>query len=302
MMSRCPTKSAPALRPPGSTSCPGRGFTLLEVLLALALLAVLLGSVLSAVRFYGHLATLGREELQRQRLLLTLDRLLRQDLQSVLLPEEQSETAASAAQPSETSADGASPELLASEETIWGLVGDDRSLVLVVRKSPQELVLMADTASEEQSPLLGDLRLVGYLLAGTEGDELAALVAQQAGQAQGTDSPATGLARWELPLLQGQLALEQQDLDQLAAAAQVLAPEVTSVQFRYFDGTQWVQSWDSTAEGTLPLAVEITLSLLPQGTAPREATTTQQAEETARLVVFLPGAVSAPPSEAGAMP
>ena len=32
----------------------------------------------------------------------------------------------------------------------------------------------------------------------------------------------------------------------LASAARVIAPEVTMITFRYFDGTQWLPSWDSS--------------------------------------------------------
>ena len=41
--------------------------------------------------------------------------------------------------------------------------------------------------------------------------------------------------------------------------AELLAPEVGSVQFRYFDGVEWLESWDSSTEERLPNAVEVTL-------------------------------------------
>jgi hypothetical protein len=42
---------------------------------------------------------------------------------------------------------------------------------------------------------------------------------------------------------------------------QLLAPEVVAIQFRYFDGAQWYDAWDSQQQAGLPTAVEITLSL-----------------------------------------
>src|SRR5207253_917962 len=49
----------------------------------------------------------------------------------------------------------------------------------------------------------------------------------------------------------------------------VLAEEVKSLRFRYFDGTSWQDSWDGTAPGPdgptpkgPPLAIEITLGVL----------------------------------------
>jgi prepilin-type N-terminal cleavage/methylation domain-containing protein len=49
---------------------------------------------------------------------------------------------------------------------------------------------------------------------------------------------------------------EQQPIEE------VICRNVRSLSFRYFDGTDWYEDWDSTAlEGALPLAVEITLVL-----------------------------------------
>jgi hypothetical protein len=39
----------------------------------------------------------------------------------------------------------------------------------------------------------------------------------------------------------------------------LLAPEVTGLEFRYFDGTQWLAEWDSEQLGGLPMAVEIVI-------------------------------------------
>jgi len=43
---------------------------------------------------------------------------------------------------------------------------------------------------------------------------------------------------------------------------EVLARGVASLNLRYFDGSTWLDAWDSTTEGdTLPLAVEVTMEL-----------------------------------------
>jgi len=41
-----------------------------------------------------------------------------------------------------------------------------------------------------------------------------------------------------------------------------VVPEVVDIQFRYFDGQQWQNSWNSLQNGKLPLAVEVTFQLL----------------------------------------
>jgi hypothetical protein len=45
---------------------------------------------------------------------------------------------------------------------------------------------------------------------------------------------------------------------------QELAPEVSAVEFRYFDGYTWYDYWTSTEAQPLPLAIEIAVSILPR--------------------------------------
>jgi type II secretory pathway pseudopilin PulG len=47
-------------------------------------------------------------------------------------------------------------------------------------------------------------------------------------------------------------------------AAELLAPEVLDLEFAYFDGTQMLQEWDSAQQGRLPRGVEIRLTLLEE--------------------------------------
>lgn len=74
-----------------------------------------------------------------------------------------------------------------------------------------------------------------------------------------------------------------------------LAPEVTELGFRYFDGSEWQDSWDSAESKTLPVAVEITLVLRPLNTVTKVSSSsgTSDAEDDSlvyRLVVDLPAA------------
>jgi type II secretory pathway component PulJ len=52
---------------------------------------------------------------------------------------------------------------------------------------------------------------------------------------------------------------------------QVLCRGVRTFTLRYYDGTTWYDSWDSTAQGdVLPVAVEVTVELVPPPGAPRD--------------------------------
>jgi hypothetical protein len=52
---------------------------------------------------------------------------------------------------------------------------------------------------------------------------------------------------------------ESADLEQLAQQSQLLAREISSLQFQYFDGTDWLDVWDSVEYGTVPQAVKVTI-------------------------------------------
>ena len=72
----------------------------------------------------------------------------------------------------------------------------------------------------------------------------------------------------------------------------LIATEVVEVQFRYFDGEEWVDEWNSDDEGGFPAAVEISVVI---DNAPESADQQQgssqndsQTSETWRTVVNLP--------------
>ncbi len=76
----------------------------------------------------------------------------------------------------------------------------------------------------------------------------------------------------------------------------VLANEVRSLAFRYFDGAagEWVEEWDSESMESLPNAVEIVLSLRM---AVSQVNLQELPEESYRLVVHLP--MAEPPDDDG---
>jgi len=86
--------------------------------------------------------------------------------------------------------------------------------------------------------------------------------------------------------------------------AKLLAEEVTSITFRYWNGTEWVSDWNSDEMGGLPLAVEIVMTMADANaatsTAPAQnfaATTSGSTDPSFRMVVNLPTASLPPPVE-----
>ncbi|MHC4406314.1 MAG: prepilin-type N-terminal cleavage/methylation domain-containing protein [Planctomycetota bacterium] len=100
----------------------------------------------------------------------------------------------------------------------------------------------------------GDVRTVAYFVA----------AADQLGGALAADgSPAAGLVRRESDRAASAYASDQGFLEWNGLASTPLATEVQSIEFSYFDGTDWVDEWDSGEMGGLPFAVEILLTVGP---------------------------------------
>jgi type II secretory pathway pseudopilin PulG len=66
----------------------------------------------------------------------------------------------------------------------------------------------------------------------------------------------------------------------------LLAPEVTRLEFEYFDGQEWFDEWDSMARGGLPSAVAIALDV--ELDEPRRIRESPAAEKTAELEISRP--------------
>jgi hypothetical protein len=103
----------------------------------------------------------------------------------------------------------------------------------------------------------------------------------------------SGLVRREVDRSVMEYALTNGTLNSLASTGDLLAPEVTSIQFQYFDGYAWWPEWDSEQMQGLPVAVEIAIVVTPRNAA-SNARTTINANATAaegivyRLLVHLP--------------
>jgi hypothetical protein len=83
--------------------------------------------------------------------------------------------------------------------------------------------------------------------------------------AQATDPTLAGrgLVRRELDRAVTQWALSTSNATGLESTGEVIAPEVTSIEFLYCDGLEWRTEWDTEAEGKLPLAIQVILAIGP---------------------------------------
>lgn len=73
-----------------------------------------------------------------------------------------------------------------------------------------------------------------------------------------------GLTRREVNRATARFEAEGLGLTATPCGMEMLAPEVAALEFMYFDGMEWWDSWDSAARGTLPVAVRIDLYIIPK--------------------------------------
>jgi prepilin-type N-terminal cleavage/methylation domain-containing protein len=125
--------------------------------------------------------------------------------------------------------------------------GDSTSLNLFIGRVPRE-ALPTDPSAASQTVIVNDIRRVSWWM------------------------PSSGLARQEVAIQTSQDALENLPPGIADEDSYVLAREVKNLQFQYFDGTDWQDSWDCTQLGTdgltpigPPQAIAVTIEIaIPQ--------------------------------------
>lgn len=290
------------------------GITLLELMLALGLTSLVLAAVAMAIDLYLRTLDRRRQEVDEAQLVRAVLRRMADDLRSVVrfsppnAEELESLMSAGASldptkalqglgvSPPGSGANGTSTDpatdsaSLAASLTpavVPGLYGSATELQVDVSRLPRV---------DEYSPVVAgpglsavdipsDVRTVTYFVRTGMAGGLPGLVPpEEAGM---------GLVRREIGRARALWTGNQGDAQQLAQTERLLAPEVAGLEFRYFDGQQWLSQWDSTALGRLPSAVEILVLLRSEATNDPAATARLESH---RVVVHLPaaGIISSP--------
>lgn len=184
-----------------------------------------------------------------------------------------------------------------------GFYGTLYELQVDVSRIPryEEYSLLAAQSNSGGVGLASDVRTVSYYaMDGTSsgmGMTGAATMADDWSQTgakfdNSTEFP-RGLVRRVVERAAERYAREMSDYSQVQEHLDAFAPEVLWIEFRYFDGQQWLTDWDSDVMGGVPMAVEITMEIearMAQGDAQSSSQTTDFNEHIYRLVVHLPAA------------
>lgn len=259
-------------RLPSNSSCRTRsGFTLVEVLISMALTLVLMSMLYTAMDLHYRFSTAGQIEVERCQIARALLSEMSADIRStVFVPEEIEET--DEEDDSDDSSDDddesvtvepiveyVSPDLAFASSSL-GLFGDSESIVIHVRRPRRPEV-------DENESILGgvndgDLMAVSYFLLGGNNSMNASFGDQIPDESPTSSSldQQTGVARMVgSPLALGLLE-NVSDAASMSREARMIAAEIEALQFEYHDGYEWVSEWDSDAEGRLPNAVGIKIT------------------------------------------
>jgi prepilin-type N-terminal cleavage/methylation domain-containing protein len=282
------------------------GFTLLEVMLAMAIGILLLGGLYVAMNVQLRYAQAGRDVVEQSKLVRGILARMSNDIVQSLGPASSTAAASgssgagtaagasgagtsgsgqSGATTGNTTTSGAgagsasSPSNGASSNSSstggpvlvnLGVQGDATHLTLSASRVPREFTLGPGSDSATTSQVgISDLRRVSYWLVGGGGS-------------------AQGLAWMEYTPVTSPDALNTLPPNVPDEASHIIAEEVKSLTFSYFDGANWQDTWDGTTPGAdgvtpmgPPMAIAIVLGVQMAG-----------AKETKsyRHVVAVPGA------------
>ena len=181
--------------------------------------------------------------------------------------------AASTASPTTTP----SPSSTAGNTVVFnlGVQGDAGRLTLYVSQLPRELNLPPAILNSQPLPLVSDLRRITYWLAG------------------GGDRP-LGLARQEIKLVTSDDLMSAVPPGLPDEPSYVVAEEVKSLAFSYFDGNTRQDSWDGTTaglDGATPIGPPVAIAIVVGIAAPGVDNPEGPADlKSYRHVVFIPTA------------
>lgn len=247
--------------PKYGSSAQASGFTLMEVILAIGLTTLLLGAIYSALDLYWKYTTIGRAQIERAQIVRAVFQKMTHDLHCVAYAQQTSEEESSDASEDEevTEIPVTNPDEAYTTANI-GVYGDAQSLVLHTSRPARQPMLISQTTGETASSgSQSDLLSVSYFIAQSGSEGLQGVVGDRFRSDSAGGSEIQGLARLEGDRLVMSNADESADLEQLAEQSQLLAREIDSLQFQYFDGTDWLEVWDSIEYGTVPQAIKVTI-------------------------------------------
>jgi len=284
-------------------SLPRGAFSLLEVVLALALSVILFAAITSAIQINLSGLTTQRIRIERKQIARATLAMMANDLRSGIqykaadfsgldnLIKSQSMMMGSLmGEESPPAVEQEEPESEVYDEDLVSFrplfLGTEASVVLDISRMPrldQYNPLVSSFQGQAHSP--SDIKSIAYFVSLTGGEVQSEIQFDQ--------TVPGGLYRREIDRAfasyMGDVGMPGNP-DQYC---QLVSPEIAQLNFRYFDGTDWTTSWNSEEIGGFPMAIEITIVIDPARTSTKNITYSytgfnQQTMEQYRQVVHLP--------------
>jgi type II secretory pathway pseudopilin PulG len=146
----------------------------------------------------------------------------------------------------------------------------------------------SSTVAAEVNPP-ADLKTVHYYV--RQGAALEPGSAAATSLAPDAQSSAGGLVREEIPRRMRVFAEQTGNSDVVNTSGMLVAPEVTQIQFKYYDGSQLTDAWDMKELKKLPIAIEVCIWLRSARAASSADSTSADSVNSSRVyrqVVYLP--------------
>lgn len=265
-----------------------RAFTLLEIILALAIMVLIVAAITAAIHIHLRLVDAGRETVERSQLGRTLLHRIGDDFRGAVRYEPQDvaallpgggliQNAASAA--GTAAAAGADAGSIAGAAQNAGnsgqLSGSDPAAAAAGAAGGSGSTTTSEESTEpaeEETPVptvgvrLDEFGLHLDVSRIPRDDELRRMAARGGNVVHAASDlkrityfvDAQGLWRLETPLTEALLA-ELESTQPFPSRQDLLAPEVKYFEVKFFDGTEWLLEWDTVEKGGLPLMVELVI-------------------------------------------
>ena len=245
-----------------------KGYTLLELLLALSLTGLVIAIIFGTINVYVFQTAKQQERLEQELVSRSALKIMASDIRAALesRPIQHSginaflESASLAKDANPAAAQKAANEKTTAQRNRENLFrprfrGTERTITFDLRRPAEISRLNPPNHSEdwEQRSAASNIASVSYFCSSAS-----------AITDSGTPSSG-GMYRREIPRRPSQ-PLEQSDsLENITESSELLAGEIAELGFRYFDGRDWLDVWDSASSNKYPAAVEI--SVIGQGPA-----------------------------------
>jgi type II secretory pathway pseudopilin PulG len=287
------------------------GYTLLELLLALGLTVIVIGAIGSAIQLYIVALTKQQAKIERKQIARSVIAMIANDLragiqykaadysslENLVATQQMMIQGPPPSEEAGTEEEPADSGIIVEEEVSFRptLIGTDNVIMMDISRLPrldQYNPLVATAESLVQTP--SDVKSLAYFVALNNGG-----IETQVDFGQPV-APG-GLYRREIDRA---VAAYMGDYDLISnpdAYTKLIASEIAQVSFRYFDGEDWQDEWDATENGGFPTAVEVTIVIDPERSAPGSQSYSytgldRNTMEAYRSVVHLPIS-DLPPSE-----